>query len=109
MDVLVLCNMTFSSIHTSSGQLYHRLSILRFKDKLPILFKTPFDSMKLKGRLDTVRDYGIRTEITRPQRGKKTNPKQGKHTARGEYVKLPLDYKKYYEKQTLPVICKCIK
>lgn len=71
MDVLVLCNMTFSSIHTSFGQLNHRLSILRFKDKLPILFKTPFGSMRLQGRLDTVRDYGIRTEITRPQRGKK--------------------------------------
>lgn len=68
MDVLVLCNVTFSSIHTSFGQLHHRLNILRSKDKLPILFKTPFGSMILKGRVDTGSNYDVRTEITKPQR-----------------------------------------
>lgn len=38
VDVFVLCNLTFSSIHTSFGQLHHKWNTLRFKDRL--LFKT---------------------------------------------------------------------
>lgn len=83
VDVVILCNMTSSFVHTSFGQLHHRLNILRFKDRLPILFKTPFGTMRLKGRLDTGSDYGIRTEITKPQRGKKNPTQNGEHCKGG--------------------------
>lgn len=85
-DVLVLCNMTFSSIHTSFGQLHHRLNTLRFKANIPILFKTPFGSTRLKGRLDRGGDYSLRREITKPQRRKKIQPKTGQIYCGGKIV-----------------------
>lgn len=108
VDTLILCNMTFSSIHVSFGWLHHRLKILRFKNRLPIIFKALFGSIRLKWRLYTDSDNGTRTEITKlGGRGGVVNNhlKQGKHTAGEEYSKLSLDYKKYYERQTLPIIC----
>lgn len=51
VDVLVLCNVTFSSIRTWFGQLHHRLNILKFKDRLLTLFMTSFGCMRLRGRL----------------------------------------------------------
>lgn len=63
VDVLVLCNVTFSSIHTWFGQLHHKLNILKFKDRLVTLFMTSFGCMRLKGRLAKGSDPVIRTEI----------------------------------------------
>lgn len=70
VDVLILCNMIFNSIHASFGWLHHRLKILRFKTRLPIIFKAPFGSMRLKWTLDTGSDNGIRTQITKTGRGR---------------------------------------
>ena len=82
--------MTSSSIHTSFGQLHHRLSVLGLKERLPIPFKTPFGSMRLKGRLDTGSDYRLRAEITKPQKRGKTQSKTGKTYCNGGKRKVAL-------------------
>lgn len=71
VDVLVLCNMTFSSIYTWFGQLHHRLNILKFKDRLLTLFMTPFGCMRLKGRLAKGSDC-YKNRDYKNLRGKKT-------------------------------------
>lgn len=91
MDVLVLHNMTFSSIHASFKQLHCRLNVLG--SKAIDSFWDILQKYELKGSQNTVSDCSIGKEST--SEWEEINPNTGKTYHKGEM-------------QTSPLITKCI-
>lgn len=91
MDVLVLHNTTFSSIHASFKQLHCRLNVLG--SKAINSFWDILQKYELKGSLNTVSDCSIGKEST--SEWEEINPNTGKTYHKGEM-------------QTSPLITKCI-
>lgn len=86
VDVLVLHNMTFSSIHASFKQLHCRLNALG--SKAINSFWDILQKYELKGSLNTASDYSIRKEST--SEWEDINQNTGKMYHKGEMQTSPL-------------------